>query len=118
MATFFIDLDGCIFFHGTNEIIPGANELLEQIIKNNGDIIFTTYRGDKNFKNHSIYSKEGCLNGIRMLKIKYKEIIFDVDSPRIIINDSGAFAINHNKNDTWQCNDLEKIKDYFKGKKK
>jgi hypothetical protein len=108
-ATYFIDLDGCIFRHGTNDLLPGAADLLKTIIDDGGEIVFTTYRGNVNFKGHRVYSEDGAMDGVRSLTVPYKTILFDVDSPRIVINDSGAYAINHVKNAPWTTEDLETV---------
>ena len=101
MAAYFIDLDGTIFKHGTNDLLPGAQELLDAIVKKGGQIIFTTYRGDKNFPGHRIYSREKAMEGIRCLRVPYVDVLFDIDSPRIVINDGGAYAVNHESNSGW-----------------
>lgn len=107
MATYFIDLDGCIAVHGSNNLLPGAQELLDKIISSGGKIIFTTRRGDKEFKNHKIYCAESARQLVRSLKVPYEALILDVDSPRIVINDSGAIAINHLKNKEWSKLEIE-----------
>lgn len=100
-ATFFIDLDGTIFKHGTNDLLPGAQALLDAIVQKGGTIIFTTLRGDKHFPGHKVYSREGAMQGIRTLRVPYETVIFDVDSPRIVINDGGAIGVNHETNGPW-----------------
>jgi hypothetical protein len=64
-------------------------------------IILTTLRGS-GFANES---KLSCPETLRMLKaigLKYHEIIWNCPSPRYIINDEGAIAINHKGNTSWE----------------
>lgn len=100
-ATYFLDVDGALVTHGTNDLLPGAKELLEKIVESGGHIVFTTYRGDKYCKDHAIYCAESTQKFIDSLNIPYVAIVMDVRSPRILINDDGAAAINHKKNQSW-----------------
>jgi hypothetical protein len=100
-AAYFIDLDGTIFKHGTNQLLPGARQLLDAITERGNEIVFTTFRGDLHFSGHRVYSREGAMEGIRSLKVSYKTVLFDIDSPRVVINDGGAAGINHAKNEPW-----------------
>jgi len=109
MKAYFLDLDGTLFLHGTNELLPGARDLLDHIVKKGYQIIFTTFRGDKNFKNHPIYSEKGALEGIRSLKVSYEAILFNIESPRVVINDGGAVGIEHKTNEAWTTEKIEKI---------
>ena len=97
MATFFLDLDGVIFKHGTMEVNENALEFLKKIKEDGHQIVFTTAR--KKFNNNV-----PCLNldytakALKNLGIQYDSILGELSSPRIVINDEGAFAINHKKN--------------------
>lgn len=93
MSCFFIDLDGTIFRHGSNELLPGARERIDYIIESGGQIIFVTRRG-REFEGHPVYNKESTLKALKELNIPYRDILFDVPSPRIIVNDDGCQAIN------------------------
>jgi hydroxymethylpyrimidine pyrophosphatase-like HAD family hydrolase len=116
MAAFFVDLDGTVVRQGTNEVLPGAREMLEKIIEMSGQIVFTTYRGDVNFKGHKIYSKNGALEAIKNLGVKYHSVIFDIESPRVVINDSGAFSINRDMDSSWDDLDLDKVIQFSKNR--
>ena len=104
---YFVDLDGTIFKHGTNDLLPGAQKLLDSILSQGGEIIFTTYRGDENFSKHKVYSREGAMEGIRYLKIPYKTVIFDISSPRIVVNDDSCHAIQHTTNEGWSDKEID-----------
>ncbi len=94
MAAYFIDLDGTLFQFGTNELLPGALEELNRL-KDNGDIIvLTTRRGDLEFEGHEIFGEHNTLCALEKLKIPYSQILFNLPSPRVVVNDSGAYAIN------------------------
>jgi hypothetical protein len=107
MGCAFIDLDGTIFKHGTNSLLPGAQELLESIENEGHEIIFTTRRGDREFKDHPVYNADSARLAVRGLRVDYKELILDVSSPRVVINDQGAVGINHLYNNDWSTEDIE-----------
>lgn len=118
MAAFFIDLDGTVLKHGTNDPLPGAIDFLKKICDEGHDIYFTTKRG-REFEKHPVYSQEGCNQALRMFDregITYKQILFGVESPRIVVNDDGAFCINLQR-DNPQYPDfnriLEEAKDFI-----
>lgn len=93
MSTYFIDLDGTIFNHGTNDFLPGSREYIEELKEDGHMIVFTTRRGQE-FEGHPVYDKKKTLEALKRLNIKYDSIIFDSPSPRIVINDSGCSSIN------------------------
>lgn len=93
-SAFFIDLDGTLLKHSTNEIIDGAIELLNNIKSKGGMIIITTFRGDI-WHDHPIYGKQSTLDALEELGIEYDHILFNVPSPRIIMNDAGVHAVRH-----------------------
>ncbi len=100
-SVYFLDLDGTLLKHGTNDLLPGARKLLDTIIEKGGEIVITTRRGDREFKGHPVYSRIGADEGIRALGVPIKAVLFDCDSPRIVINDGGAYAVRHGTNAGW-----------------
>jgi len=110
MATHFIDLDGTIFRHGTNEFLPGAKELLQTIYEAGDQVVLTTRRGAE-FEGHPVYSRQPTLDALANMNIKYDAILFGLGSPRIVINDDGAIAVNHNTNEGWSKEELQLFKD-------
>lgn len=109
MAVYFIDLDGTIFKHGSNELLPGAAQLLEDIVAKGYKIVFTTRRGDKEFKGHPVYSADSARMAVRSLRVPYEALILDVDSPRIVLNDDTALAFQHKTNDLWTTEEINKV---------
>jgi ribonucleotide monophosphatase NagD (HAD superfamily) len=92
MATYFIDIDGVILKHNTNEPIPETIDSIKQLQDSGHKIVLTTKRS-KNAPEHlqpDITSKT-----LEDLGLKPHLIIYDLDSPRIVINDQGAYGINH-----------------------
>jgi hypothetical protein len=107
MKTFFIDLDGTIFKHGSNELLPGAKELIERIGREKGEVVWVTRRGIE-FSYDSIYSTQSAYAGITLLnKIlldaggKCVGCLLDCQSPRVLINDEEASAWEHKTNSGW-----------------
>ena len=98
MKTYFIDIDGTIFKHDTNELLDGAKKFLDNIYENDDMIILTTARHDIESK-----STEEALakNGI-----EYDMILYNLgNDERILINDTKvtgkqtAFSLNVKRNE-------------------
>ena len=87
MATYFLDLDGTVFFRGTNAFTPGTEQWLKNVKSAGHKIIIVTRRGDEEFEGHSIFSRQSTLKMLKELRIEYDQIVFDVRNPRIIIDD-------------------------------
>ncbi len=102
MAVIFTDLDGSLFFWGTEKPVPGALEELLRFKSAGNQIIFTTQRqpNDPSFD---------MINLFKFMNANFPDatILYGVTSPRIVINDAGAFAINHPKNSPWNYDLLE-----------
>lgn len=93
MAAIISDLDGSAFTWGTNTFVPGAYERLRKFYDDGNEIIFVTQRDPV----WSIASPEAYLKSL----FPNCTVLFGISSPRILINDAGAFAVNHPKNDPW-----------------
>lgn len=100
MSCFIIDLDGTTFHWGTDTFLPNAEEKLKVIHDKGHQIIFVTAR--ESMTKESVYTQ-------RLLKDKFPkcQIIFEISSPRIVINDEGAYAVNNKKDWSWESFDLE-----------
>lgn len=97
MAAYFIDFDGVFFKYGTMFPTDGAIELVNDLFNNGHKIYFMTLRKYENNDDEALnlHKTEEVL---KTLNVKYHGIIEDIPSPRIIINDEGATAINHIRN--------------------
>jgi hypothetical protein len=98
----FIDLDGTVLNWSTGELCDGAYEKLKRWHELGFKIYFTTARGD-NWHPDTPYSIRNTAIRLEELGVSQfcDQIIWDVPSPRIIMNDEGAIAINHPKNGSW-----------------
>lgn len=96
MATFLLDLDGVIFKHSTMEFNDGALDYLKKIKEKGHQIVFTTARKSSN---NNIPSLQLDLTVKRLSDagIEYDSIVGNLSSPRIVVNDDGAFAVNHER---------------------
>ena len=98
MKTYFIDIDGTIFKHLTNELLEGAKEFLDRIYENDDMLILTTARHDTESKStEEALSKHG---------IEYDMILYNLgNDERILINDSKpdgrqtAYSLNVKRNE-------------------
>ena len=97
MAAYFIDFDGVFFKYGTMFPTDNAVQTINKLFEQGNKIYFMTLRKYKNNDDEALnlYNTEEVL---RNLNVKYHGIIEDIPSPRIIINDEGAVAINHIRN--------------------
>lgn len=95
MAALIADLDGTVFSWGTNQFLPGAYEELCKFYAKGNELIFVTQRDNPRFM--FLPDVENYLKTI----FPHCVVIFGVSSPRILINDAGAMAINHPKDAPW-----------------
>ncbi len=95
MAAIFADLDGTVFDWGSNDFLPGAYEHLKAFQDDGNQLIFVTQR-DMDWIEPLAHTE-------RFLKRHFPDcvVLFGVTSPRVLINDQGAVAINHKKNAPW-----------------
>lgn len=94
MASLIVDLDGTAMYWGTNTFVPGAYERLKKFHNEGNELIFTTQRGriTKAFIPSEQLLKNlfpGCV------------VLYDISSPRIVINDAGTLGINHPRDAGW-----------------
>lgn len=94
MATLFSDLDGSAFYWGTNQFVPGAYEQLKKFHSQGNQIIFTTAR-------NGLWEVASPVE--KYLKSLFPDclVLFNISSPRIVLNDAGARAINHPRDAAW-----------------
>jgi ADP-ribosylglycohydrolase len=94
MATYFIDIDGVLFKKGTNTANSYAVETIKYLISCNHKVLLTTKRNQINADNPKLNIKN-TKKALHTFGLDSLEIIEDVPSPRYVINDEGAHAINH-----------------------
>ena len=94
MSALIFDIDGTLTSFKDHKPLPGAFEMVNRLYDDGHRIIITTRRGDVEFKGHPVYSKQATYAFLRLNELKYHDILFDVPSPRVVINDDGAYAIN------------------------
>ena len=99
-TTYFIDIDGTIVDRSTQRPLENAVEIINSLYDAGNTIILTTLRGE-DWKEDSRFSVENTMKMLREIRIKYHHILWDIPSPRILINDSGAVAINHEPDTPW-----------------
>lgn len=96
MAAFFVDLDGTFFRYGTNTPLPGAVHELRLMLQRGHQVIFTTAR-----------EKAGDAKRVlRELGFEDCLLLGGVQSPRVVVNDAGAFAVNHEMDAPWSPSEL------------
>ncbi len=100
MAAFFLDLDDTIVRHKTNELLEGALDGLKDIKAKGHQLFITTRRGDDWPPDH-VYGRRSTEFFLKSLGIEFDGIIMNVESPRIIMNDSGAIGVNHPAGGIW-----------------
>jgi len=104
MVTYIFDIDGTIVHYHTNEWLDGAKEMLNRLHKEGHDIIFMTMR-DKYRDAGTEWSVEKTYRMMEVLEFD-APILFNVQSPRTIIDDSKVTAIQRKQNKTWERDEL------------
>lgn len=94
MAAYFIDLDGTFFKWGTCEPLPGAVETIKRLESEGHMIVWTTLRN----AGEQLKGYAATIRAFRELGIKSETVIWDCPSPRIVVNDDGAFGVNVEQN--------------------
>lgn len=99
----FIDIiDGTIIDKKTEQPLPNAVETINEWYENGHRIILTTRRGNEWYDSTNRYSEQSTIRLLKSIGLKYHDILFNIDSPRIIINDKGAFGYNHPADESWE----------------
>lgn len=103
MATYFLDLDGVIFKHGTMEMNENALEFLQKLKADGHQIVITTARKKYN-NNVPSLALDHTIKALEKMGVQYDSIIGNLSSPRVVVNDEGAFAVNHRKDSPLKYN--------------
>ena len=102
-GTLFIDIDGTIVHSATGVPLPNVVEKINKAYDKGYFIILTTFRGDKNWDNLSLFSKDNSIQLLKIIELKYHEVVWDSPSPRIIINDDVCVAHQVKENEGWEA---------------
>jgi hypothetical protein len=94
MAAYFIDLDGVFFESGSMRPIAGAVEAVKYLVAHGHQIYFVTKR--PRTISHPL-NIDNTARTLATMGVTYTALIPNVSSPRIVINDEGAVAINHQR---------------------
>ena len=97
MATFLIDLDRVISKHSTMEFNDEALSYLKKIKDEGHNLVFTTARKAAN-NNIPLLQLDLSIAKLNDSGIEFDSIVGDLSSPRVVVTDDGAFAIDHARN--------------------
>ncbi len=106
-ATFFIDIDGTIIRWSDRKPAENAVETVNAWYEAGHRIVLTTYRGEVIGREQPRFSVASTIKELEDIGLKYHDILFDCPSPRIVINDSGAGAIDHPADAPWDYKVLQ-----------
>lgn len=105
-GSLFVDIDGTLLHCSTEEPLPFVIEKLNAAYDKGYMIILTTMRGgDSKLDGGDNYPQIPChltLKQLGEIGLKYHSIIWNCPSPRTVINDEGAKAINHPVDGSWE----------------
>lgn len=92
----FVDWDGTLARFGTETPNPGAIETIFKVLEVGHQVIITTARTDL----------FGIKQLLRNVGLEDLTVLGGVQNPRVVINDDGALAINHDRDAPWNYDDL------------
>jgi len=103
MATYFIDLDGTILKHSTQEPLEGAIAWLKHLKAEGHEVILITRRSNEEWgAKHPKYSETVTARTLREHDIPHDGILWGVQSPRVIVDDDVVKCIMHPRNEPWK----------------
>lgn len=102
----FFDLDGTVFYHGTGDPIGESIINIKKLHKEGYKIYFTTYRGDENWPDNHKYGKKTTLDQLVKNEIPYENILWNVPSPRILVNDDGVGSVRVLTNEGFKLDEI------------
>ena len=108
MSAYIFDIDGTIVNYHTHQWIDGAREMLHTLNRKGHDIIFITMR-DSIRDVDKAWSVENTYKLMEDLDFEPKAIIFNVQSPRIIIDDNKIASVRRKQNKKWEYDELDNI---------
>lgn len=96
----FLDLDGTVLNWMNGGPVANAVETVNAWARQGIQIIITTRRGHA-WPDESPYSPKNTEALLRRIGLLYDRIVYDIHSPRMVINDEGAEAIHHPASQDW-----------------
>ena len=100
MAAYFFDIDGTLCFWGSNNFIPESLATIKKLAQDGHQIILTTRRGD-DYDRHSRFGRLSVEKLVEELRLEHSVnvlyVLYNIESPRIVINDDGCTAIKCEK---------------------
>lgn len=96
MAAFLVDLDGTVIRFHERAWLPGAIERLANLHRSGHEIVFVTMRGERD--KGTDWSREVTEELFQQLTFPYR-VLWDVQSPRVLVDDTSPFAIHVPRND-------------------
>lgn len=86
-----------IFKHSTIEFNEGALDYLKRIKETGRNIVFTTARKSANI-NILALQLDLTIQKLRDAGVEFDAIVGDLSSSRVVVNDDGDFAVDHERN--------------------
>ena len=103
MATYFFDIDGTLVEYHTNRWLPGAKEHLVELCRQGHKIYLMTMRCDARDADSEWSperTRQTVLRDLNQLGV-FCEILWDVASPRVLVDDSPCRAMQRRQNQSW-----------------
>jgi len=99
MASLFLDWDGTVARFGTNTPNRFAMEHLRHFLDLGHQVFLTTARTDVT----------GVKRALKRARLEDVVVIPGVQNPRVVINDMGAYAVNHPQDSAWNYWELGEL---------
>lgn len=91
MACFLIDWDGSMAYQRSTVFLPGAVDHVRMFLSRGHDVFITTARSNV----------DSIVAALAHVGLQDVIVIPRVQNPRVVINDMGAFAIDHPADSFW-----------------
>jgi hypothetical protein len=100
LGAVFLDIDGTVIDWQTGKPVANAVETVNQWKRMGIQIILTTRRGNA-WPMGSPFCPQETQRMLDGIGLEYDHIVYDIHSPRLVINDEGAEAIHHPASTDW-----------------
>jgi len=80
------------FYHGTNDFAPISMDIAKISKENSGKLYFIAARKEED--DPPSLNLKATSDALNLLSVDYALIVEDVPSPRVLVNDEGAVAVN------------------------